>query len=70
MDDDFDLLLHTTSSYHQLEVDEESEFLDQARLLIAVLIVGSNEDHALSSSWYLGVLPEGENPKPVGLLSV
>ena len=24
----------------------------------------------LSSSWYLGVLPEGENPKPVGLLSV
>lgn len=48
MDDDLDLLLHTTSSYHQLEVDEESEFLDRARLLIAVLIVGSNEDHAWS----------------------
>ena len=24
----------------------------------------------LSSSWFLGVLPEGENSKPVGLLSV
>jgi hypothetical protein len=48
MDDDLDLLLHTISSYHQLELDEESELLDRARLLVAVLIVGSNEDHAWS----------------------
>ena len=48
MDDNLDLLLHLITSQHQLEVDEESEFLDRVRLLAAVLIVGSNEDHAWS----------------------
>ena len=46
MDDDLDLLLHAITSQQQLEIDEESEFFDRVRLLIAVLIVGSNEDHA------------------------
>ena len=48
MDDDSDLLLHAITAQHQLEIDEESEFLDQVRLLTAVLLVGSNEDHAWS----------------------
>ena len=48
MDDDNDLLLHNIASQHQLELDEDREFLDQVRLLTAVLIVGSNEDHAWS----------------------
>ena len=48
MDDDFDLFLHTITSQHQLETDEESEFQEQARLLAAILIIGSNEDHAWS----------------------
>ena len=47
MDDD-DLLLHNITSQHQLEIDDDREFLDQVRLLAAVLIVGSNEDHAWS----------------------
>ena len=46
MDDDDLLLLHYISSQHQTEIDDEAEFLDHARLLAAVLIVGSNEDHA------------------------
>jgi len=45
MDDD-DLLLLNVSSQYQLELNEDEESLDQARLLTAVLIVGSNEDHA------------------------
>jgi hypothetical protein len=48
MDDDLDLLLHATTSEQYLEIDEENEFFDQVRLLTAVLIVGSNEDHAWS----------------------
>ena len=44
---DDDLLLHDIASQHQLEL-EDREFMDQARLLTAVLIVGSNEDHAWS----------------------
>ena len=43
-----DLLLHNIASQYQLEIDEEGEFLDQVRLLAAVLIVGSNEDHVWS----------------------
>ena len=60
MDDDLDLLLYTIASHHQLTIDEESESQDQACLLAAVLIVGSNEDHARSiENWrprrqYLG----------------
>ena len=46
MDDD--LLLHHIASQYRLEIDEEGELLDQVRLLAAVLIVGSNEDHAWS----------------------
>jgi len=41
-----DLLLHDMTFRYQLENDEETEFLDQVRLLTVVLIVGSNEDHA------------------------
>ena len=48
MDNDDDLLLHHITSQHQLELDEEEDFLDQAHFLAAVLIVGSNEDHAWS----------------------
>jgi len=44
MDDD--LILHYIISQYQLETDEERETLDRVRLLTAVLIVGSNEDHA------------------------
>ena len=43
-----DLLLLNIASQYQLEIDEEGEFLDQVRLLAAVLIVGSNEDHVWS----------------------
>ena len=32
--------------------------------------LGRFQEKTVSSSWFLGVLPEGENPKPVGLLSV
>ena len=39
------LLLYNVASQHQLELDEEAEFLNQMRILAAVLIVGSNEDH-------------------------
>jgi len=46
MDDD--LSLHDMISQYQLETDEERETLDQVCLLTAVLIVGSNEDHAWS----------------------
>ena len=46
--DDNDLLLHNIASQHQLELDDEGEFLSRVRLLAAVLIVGSNEDHAWS----------------------
>jgi hypothetical protein len=48
MDHDDLLLLHNVASQHQLETEEEDEFLDWARLITAVLIVGSNEDHAWS----------------------
>jgi hypothetical protein len=41
-----DLLLHSITSQYHLEIDEEREFLDRAHLLTAVLIIGSNEDHA------------------------
>ena len=47
-DDNYLFLLHNVASQHQLALDEEGEFLDQVRLLTAVLIVGSNEDHAWS----------------------
>ena len=43
-----DDLLHNIASQYQLGIDEEGEFLDQVRLLAAVLIVGSNEDHVWS----------------------
>ena len=43
-----DLLLHNIASQYQLEIDE-GEFLDHVNLLAAVLIVGSNEDHAWSA---------------------
>ena len=46
MDDD-DLLLYSTASHYQLQFGEE-EYLDQVHILTAVLIVGSNEDHAWS----------------------
>lgn len=46
MDDDL-LLLNIATQYH-LETDEEMESLDQVCLLTAILIVGSNEDHAWS----------------------
>ena len=42
-----DDLLHNIASQYRLEIDE-GEFLDQVRLLAAVLIVGSNEDHVWS----------------------
>jgi hypothetical protein len=48
MDDDDLLLLHYIATQHQTEIDDEAEILDRARLLAAVLIVGSNEDHAWS----------------------
>lgn len=69
MDDDFDLILHTFTSHHYLEIDEESEYLDQVRLLTAVLIVGSNEDHAWSVEnrrprrQYLGRMSLLPNPR-------
>ena len=47
MDDDL-LLLHNAASQYQLEINEEAELLDWMRLLTAVLVVGSNEDHAWS----------------------
>ena len=47
MDDD-GLLLHNLSSWYNLEIDEERERARRARFLTAVLIVGSNEDHAQS----------------------
>ena len=47
--DDHDLLfLHCTTAHHQTETDNEAEILNYARFLTAVLIVGSNEDHAWS----------------------
>ena len=46
MDDN--LLLHNLTVQYQLDVEEEIDFLEKARLLTAVLIVGSNEDHAWS----------------------
>ena len=46
MDDDL-LLLNITTQYH-LEIDEETESLDQVCLFAAVLIVGSNKDHVWS----------------------
>ena len=54
MDDDL-LLLHNAASQYQLEINEEAELLDWMRLLTAVLIVGSNEDHA----WCYELDPEG-----------
>ena len=42
-----DLLLHNITSQYQLEINE-GEFLDHVRLLAAVLIVSSNEDHVWS----------------------
>ena len=45
MDDDDLLLLHNITSHYHHDIDEEVEFLDRVRLLTAVLIVGSNEDH-------------------------
>ena len=45
MDDDL-LFLHNLLSQHWLEVEHENEIRDQMRVLAAVLIVGSNEDHA------------------------
>ena len=42
-----DLLLHNIASQYQLEINE-GEFLDHIRLLAAVLIVSSNEDHVWS----------------------
>jgi len=41
-----DLILHNITSQYEFETDEERENLDRVRLLTAVLIVGSNEDHA------------------------
>jgi len=48
MDDDDLLLLHNATSQYQLEIDEGMEFLDRARILAAVLVIGSNEDHTWS----------------------
>lgn len=48
MDHDDLLLLHNLAFQHQLEIGEEDEFLERARLITAILIVGSNEDHAWS----------------------
>ena len=68
MDDD-DLLLYNLASQHQLELDNDDEFLDRARFLTAVLIVGSNEDHAWSVQnrrprrQYLGRMSLLPNPR-------
>lgn len=68
MDDDL-LLLHKITSEYQLEIDEEQELLDRACLLTAVLIVGSNEDHAWSVGnqrprrQYLGRMSLLPNPR-------
>ena len=48
MDDDDLLLFHALTSQHCLEIDEERELAQRAHLLTAVLIIGSNEDHAQS----------------------
>lgn len=44
MDDD-NLLLHNITPQYQFELSGGEESLARARLLTAVLIVGSNEDH-------------------------
>ena len=46
MDNDGDLLLQTLVLQHWLEAESEQETIDKLRLIAAVLIVGSNEDHA------------------------
>ena len=45
MDDNL-LFLHNLISQHWLEVEHENEIRDQMQVLAAVLIIGSNEDHA------------------------
>ena len=45
MDDDLLLLNNLLVSQHLLVADEESEAQDRLRLLVATLIIGSNEDH-------------------------
>ena len=68
MDDD-DLLLYKISSQHQLELDDDEEFLNRAHFLTAILIVGSNEDHAWSvrnrypRRQYLGQMNLLPNPR-------
>ena len=43
---DLDLFLQTLTIQHWLEAENEQETLDKLLLVAAVLIVGSNEDHA------------------------
>jgi len=44
------LLLQTLATQHWLEAENNRETLDKLRLIIAVLIIGSNKDHA----WAVG----------------
>ena len=47
--DDSDLLHHHhITTQHQAEIDDEADFLNHAHFLTAILIVGSNKDHAWS----------------------
>ena len=68
MDDDDLLLLHDIASQHRFEL-EEGDFLDQARFLTVILIVGSNEDHTWSVAnrrprrQYLGRMNLLPNPR-------
>ena len=48
MDDDNLLLLLHNTTHNQLESDEEDEAINRARILMAFLVVGSNEDHTWS----------------------
>ena len=69
MDHDDLLLLRNLASRHQLEIDEEDKLLDRVHLITAVLIVGSNEDHAWSIEnqrprrQYLGWMSLLPNPR-------
>ena len=45
MDHDHQLLLYNITPQYQLELGKE-EFLDRARLLTVIFIVGPNDDHA------------------------
>lgn len=44
MDDS--LLLQTLATQYWLEAEDDRETLDKLRLIAAVLVIGSNEDHA------------------------